>query len=31
LTTSVIPEASWRALDPSGLSLRDVDTPDDLH
>lgn len=30
LDTTVIPEASWRALDPDGRSLRDVDTPDDL-
>jgi molybdopterin-guanine dinucleotide biosynthesis protein A len=30
LATTVIAEASWRALDPEGRSLRDVDTPDDL-
>jgi len=30
LTTTVIPEAVWRALDPGGRSLRDIDTPDDL-
>ena len=25
-----IPEADWRALDPDGRSLRDIDRPDDL-
>jgi len=25
-----VPEARWRALDPGGDSLRDVDTPDDI-
>lgn len=30
LTTTVIAEADWRALDPDGRSLRDIDTPDDL-
>jgi molybdopterin-guanine dinucleotide biosynthesis protein A len=30
LRTAVIPETTWRALDPEGRSLRDVDTPDDL-
>jgi molybdopterin-guanine dinucleotide biosynthesis protein A len=30
LATTVIAEASWRAKDPDGRSLRDVDTPDDL-
>lgn len=30
LTTTVIAEASWRAVDPDGMSLRDIDTPDDL-
>jgi len=30
LATTVIAEASWRALDPEGRTLRDVDTPDDL-
>jgi molybdenum cofactor guanylyltransferase len=30
LTTTVIAEDDWRALDPDGRSLRDVDTPDDL-
>jgi molybdopterin-guanine dinucleotide biosynthesis protein A len=30
LATSVIPEATWRRLDPDGRSVRDVDTPDDL-
>lgn len=30
LTTEVIPSATWRALDPAGATLRDVDVPDDL-
>lgn len=30
LATTVIPEATWRRLDPEGQSIRDVDTPDDL-
>ncbi len=30
LATAVINEPSWRALDPDGRTLRDVDTPDDL-
>ena len=30
LGTAVIPEPAWRALDPDGLTLRDVDTPADL-
>ena len=30
LETRTIPEATWRALDPYGMSLRDIDTPDDL-
>jgi molybdopterin-guanine dinucleotide biosynthesis protein A len=30
LRTTVIPEATWRALDPEDRSLRDIDTPDDL-
>ena len=30
LATTVIPEATWRQLDPEGRSVRDVDTPDDL-
>lgn len=30
LATSVIPEASWRSLDPDGATLRDIDTPADL-
>jgi molybdopterin-guanine dinucleotide biosynthesis protein A len=30
LTATVIPEDTWRALDPEGRSLRDVDTPGDL-
>ena len=28
--TVVVPAADWRALDPDGVTLRDVDTPDDL-
>ena len=28
--TVVVPAADWRALDPDGATLRDVDTPDDL-
>lgn len=27
---SVIPEPAWRALDPDGLTVRDIDTPADL-
>lgn len=30
IATTVIAEADWRAMDPDGRSLRDVDTPDDL-
>jgi molybdopterin-guanine dinucleotide biosynthesis protein A len=30
LATTVIAERTWRALDPEGRSLRDVDTPNDL-
>lgn len=30
LTTRVIPESQWRAIDPDGLTLRDIDTPADL-
>ena len=30
LATTVIPEATWRRLDPDGRSIRDVDTPEDL-
>ena len=30
LETRTIPEATWRALDPYGMSLRDIDTPADL-
>ena len=30
LATSVIPERTWRALDPEALTLRDIDTPADL-
>jgi molybdenum cofactor guanylyltransferase len=30
LHTVVIPEATWRPLDPAAATLRDVDTPDDL-
>ena len=30
LTTTVIAEATWRPIDPTGRSLRDVDTPGDL-
>jgi molybdenum cofactor guanylyltransferase len=30
LATTVIPEPTWRALDPQGRSLRDIDTPADL-
>ena len=29
--TVVVPAAEWRAIDPDGVTLRDVDTPDDLH
>lgn len=30
LMTTVIPEATWRALDPYGMTVRDIDTPADL-
>ena len=30
LAIHVIPEATWRTLDPDGRSLRDIDTPTDL-
>ena len=30
LTTRIIPESAWRAADPDGLTLRDIDTPADL-
>ena len=30
LQTTVIPEATWRALDPDGKTMRDIDTPADL-
>lgn len=30
LATNVIPEATWRALDPDGRTMRDIDTPADL-
>lgn len=30
LPTEVIPAATWRALDPAGATLRDVDVPEDL-
>ena len=30
LTTQIVPEATWRAIDPDGLTLRDIDTPADL-
>jgi molybdopterin-guanine dinucleotide biosynthesis protein A len=30
LATTVIPEATWRALDPYGMTVRDIDTPGDL-
>jgi molybdenum cofactor guanylyltransferase len=29
-TLRIIPESAWRALDPQGRTLRDVDTPDDM-
>lgn len=31
LSTAIIDEPTWRALDPDGATLRDVDTPADLH
>jgi molybdopterin-guanine dinucleotide biosynthesis protein A len=30
LPTTVVDEATWRALDPDGRTLRDIDTPADL-
>ena len=30
LTTTIIAEATWRALDPEARTVRDIDTPDDL-
>jgi molybdopterin-guanine dinucleotide biosynthesis protein A len=30
LETAVIPETTWRALDPYGMTVRDIDTPADL-
>jgi molybdopterin-guanine dinucleotide biosynthesis protein A len=30
LVTAVLPASAWRPLDPSGTTLGDVDTPDDL-
>ena len=30
LETTVIPEATWRVLDPYGMTVRDIDTPADL-
>lgn len=30
LVTRVLPETIWRAVDPDGLTLRDIDTPADL-
>jgi molybdopterin-guanine dinucleotide biosynthesis protein A len=30
LDTTAIPEATWRALDPYGMTVRDIDTPADL-
>ncbi len=30
LETKVIPETTWRALDPYGMTVRDIDTPADL-
>ena len=30
LKTMVIPEATWRPLDPYGMTVRDIDTPADL-
>jgi molybdopterin-guanine dinucleotide biosynthesis protein A len=31
LPTAVVPADAWRALDPDALTLRDIDTPADLH
>lgn len=30
LTTRIVPESTWRALDPDALTLHDIDTPADL-
>ena len=30
LETALVPEVAWRALDPDGATLRDVDVPEDL-
>ena len=30
LGAAVVPEATWRALDPYGMTVRDIDTPADL-
>ena len=30
LETTVVPETTWRALDPYGMTVRDIDTPADL-
>jgi molybdopterin-guanine dinucleotide biosynthesis protein A len=30
LKVETVPESAWRALDPTGATLRDVDTPDQL-
>jgi molybdopterin-guanine dinucleotide biosynthesis protein A len=30
LPTTVLPEATWRVLDPLGRTMRDIDTPADL-
>jgi hypothetical protein len=31
LRAAALDEAAWRALDPSGRTLRDIDVPDDLN
>jgi molybdopterin-guanine dinucleotide biosynthesis protein A len=28
--SSTVPSAAWRAIDPEGMTLRDIDTPEDL-
>jgi molybdopterin-guanine dinucleotide biosynthesis protein A len=30
LASTIIPEATWRAMDPYGMTVRDIDTPGDL-
>jgi len=30
LATHVLPETTWRLIDPAGLTLHDIDTPADL-